>query len=94
MLNEIKTLLKCYKNYKIKTCNLTVVSNNPNSIQKFFLFFFYNKKISFNTIKKYFQKKKKKKILTILKTPQVNNTEQEPNSNTQLRANETKLKNK
>jgi len=77
MLNEIKTLLKGYKIYKMKTCNVTVVSNNPNSIQKFFLFFFYNKKISFNTIKKYFQKKRNKKILTILKSPHVNKTAQE-----------------
>jgi ribosomal protein S10 len=61
----------------MKTCNVTVVSNNPNSIQKFFLFFFYNKKISFNTIKKYFQKKRDKKILTILKSPHVNKTAQE-----------------
>ena len=61
----------------MKTCNVKVVSNNPNSIQKLFLFFFYNKKIRYNKIKKYFQKKKKKKILTILKTPHVNKTAQE-----------------
>jgi ribosomal protein S10 len=61
----------------MKPCNVTIVSNNFNSIQKFFLFFFYNKKINFNTIKKYFQKKKKKKTLTILKSPHVNKTAQE-----------------
>jgi ribosomal protein S10 len=73
----MQTFSKGYKIYKMKTCNVTVVSNNPNSIQKFFLFFFYNKKMSFNTIKKYFQKKRKKKILTILKSPHVNKTAQE-----------------
>jgi ribosomal protein S10 len=61
----------------MKPCNVTVVSNNRNSIHKFFLFFFFNKKINFNTIKKYFQKKKKKKTLTILKSPHVNKTAQE-----------------
>jgi ribosomal protein S10 len=61
----------------MKPCNVTIVSNNFNSLQKFFLFFFYNKKINFNTIKKYFQKKKKKKTLTILKSPHVNKTAQE-----------------
>jgi ribosomal protein S10 len=61
----------------MKPCNVTVVSNNRNSIHKFFLFFFFNKKINFNTIKKYFQKKRKKKTLTILKSPHVNKTAQE-----------------
>jgi hypothetical protein len=53
-----------YKIYKMKPCNVTIVSNNFNSIQKFF-FFFYKKKTLIQS--KVFQKKKKK-TLTILKS--------------------------
>jgi hypothetical protein len=36
----IKTDFQGYKIYKMKPCNVTIVSNNFNSIQKFFFFFF------------------------------------------------------
>jgi hypothetical protein len=55
----IKTDFQGYKIYKMKPCNVTIVSNNFNSIQKFFLFFF-TIKINFNTIKSISEKKKRR----------------------------------
>lgn len=61
----------------MKTCHLTVLSKNLQSINNFLLFFQNNIELNFNIIKRYFQKKRKRKILTILKSPHVNKTAQE-----------------
>jgi Ribosomal protein S10p/S20e len=63
--------------YKMKYCQISVSSNNLNSLKSFFLFCFYNKNIHLFLLKKYFKRKQKNKILTILKSPHINKKAQE-----------------
>ena len=61
----------------MRTCQISLSSNNKESIKLFFLFCFYNKNLDLFLIKYYLQKKHENKILTILKSPHIDKKAQE-----------------
>lgn len=59
----------------MKSCHLTFLSKNKNSLNEAFMFFLTN--LNFKIVKKYLKKKTKKHFVTILKSPHVNKKAQE-----------------